>query len=138
MLDNWNEVVKPQDRVYHLGDFCMNRKCLALYKKLNGRITVVLGNHDPWKRRDYERFECDNIDHFQGVKMMPKLGWILSHVPVHPYLLNEDTRWNYNIHGHLHTHDVPDSRYFNVSVEKINYKPIELEELKARLECQKP
>jgi len=35
-----------------------------------------------------------------------------------------------NIHGHIHEKESHDG--INVSVEKINYEPIELEELKKR------
>ena len=46
MIKNWNDKVGPKDRVYHLGDFCMRRKDLSVFSRLNGRICLVLGNHD--------------------------------------------------------------------------------------------
>ena len=162
MVDNWNKKVGPKDRIYHLGDFCMRRKDLQTFSRLNGRICLLLGNHDVWKRADYDKW-APNIDTFQGVKMMPKLGWILSHVPVYSDIFGD--LWKYNIHGHLHhknvkytrtspiygtegcgygsagwvkrggqwCYDEIDERYFNVSVEQIDYTPISLEELKERL-----
>ena len=134
MIDNWNKVVGDKDRVYHLGDFCIKRRSLPIFQALKGRICLVLGNHDPWKRSDYDKF-APNIDVFQGVKNFPALGWVCTHVPVHPHQLY--SRWVANIHGHLHWRrvektgtDIVDERYFNVSVECVNYTPIELEELK--------
>jgi len=135
MIAKWNNVVSPKDRVYHLGDFCMQRKKLQVLHRLNGRICIVLGNHDPWKKRDWDQFQ--NVDHILGAKMMPKLGWVITHIPVYEDQLH--MRWSHNIHGHLHAnivkdkHGKPDRRYFNVSVEQINFTPIELEELKAKL-----
>ena len=146
MIDNWNRVVDPKDRVYHIGDFTMPRKGLQVIHKLNGRIAMILGNHDPWKKKDWMEFK--NIDHILGVKMMPKLGWVITHIPVHERQLQGI--WTHNIHGHLHADCVKrldvdmvipseseykrDKRYFNVSVERIDYTPIELEELKERLD----
>ena len=48
MIRRWNDVVKPDDHVWYLGDFAMGDhevwpKYLA---RLNGRISLVLGNHD--------------------------------------------------------------------------------------------
>jgi calcineurin-like phosphoesterase family protein len=150
MINNWNKVVHPKDRVYHLGDFCINRKSLNVFSRLHGRICLVLGNHDPWKRSDYDKF-APNIDVFQGAKMLPKIGWVLTHIPVYSQMVGPDSRWQCNIHGHLHDKKVlcegydgwtgwaskPDPRYFNVSVEQINYTPIELEELKTKVPYRK-
>jgi calcineurin-like phosphoesterase family protein len=149
MINNWNSVVGPKDRVYHLGDFCMARKNLSVFQRLQGRICLVLGNHDPWKRADYDKY-APNIDVFQGAKMLPKLGWVCTHIPVYGDMLghprgDENARWVCNIHGHLHYKKVmepemfpyraglPDERYFNVSVECIDYTPIAIEELKKRV-----
>ena len=52
----------------------------------------------------------------------------MSHVPVHPSQLD---RWKLNVHGHLHAEtvmlgDIPDSRYYNVSMEAIDFTPVHL------------
>jgi calcineurin-like phosphoesterase family protein len=57
LIKNWNSVVKPDDDVWHLGDFSFrNRINICRYlEKLNGRIHLVRGNHDDkaaWKARD--------------------------------------------------------------------------------------
>ena len=45
---NWNKVVKPEDRVYVLGDFSFcNAKVTEEYlKRLNGEKYLIKGNHD--------------------------------------------------------------------------------------------
>lgn len=136
MLDNWNNTVNPEDRVYVLGDIAMKRKDFKnVVPRLNGRLCVILGNHDPWGLDDWKDFQ--NVTHLGGAKLIPALGWVLTHIPVHERQLQG--RWTHNIHGHLHANHVTDKfgkrdkRYFNVSVEQINYTPIEIEELKERL-----
>lgn len=46
----WNSRVKPEDVVFHLGDFCFKKlkgKTAQFYlDQLNGKIIVVKGNHD--------------------------------------------------------------------------------------------
>ncbi len=50
MITNWNKVVRKGDHVYHLGDVMMGQnmaeRLKTLRAQLNGRITLVLGNHD--------------------------------------------------------------------------------------------
>ena len=35
-----------------------------------------------------------------------------------------------NVHGHIHQRKLEDSRYHNVSVERINYTPVHIEDLR--------
>lgn len=49
IISRWNSIVKPRDVVYHHGDFSMrisNGKIPNLVKRLNGKIHLILGNHD--------------------------------------------------------------------------------------------
>jgi hypothetical protein len=58
-------------------------------------------------------------------------GFFLTHCPVHPLELNyPDVRGN--IHGHIHDKEVGESRYWCVSCERVDYKPITIEELLKR------
>jgi len=131
LVDNWNSVVQPGDRVYLLGDVAFSPRTMReVIPALNGRICLVPGNHEPPKMRKY----FDLFDDVRGY--VQNKGFIMSHIPLHPDCLG---RWNFNIHGHLHHNIVktvdgqPDSRYFNVSMERINYTPILLDEvLKAK------
>lgn len=53
MIERWNSVVSSNDTVYHLGDFCFCKRgesyeevAMNYLSKLNGRVILVLGNHD--------------------------------------------------------------------------------------------
>lgn len=48
LVKNWNEVVRPEDRIFVLGDFAKGDKAelTRLCRCLNGKKTLILGNHD--------------------------------------------------------------------------------------------
>ncbi len=47
MIDKWNEKIKPDDEVLHLGDFGWWKKSISeITSKLNGKKTIIRGNHD--------------------------------------------------------------------------------------------
>lgn len=50
IIHNWNRVVKPNDIVFHLGDFMFGdvNRFHSIFDRLNGKIYLILGNHD-WK-----------------------------------------------------------------------------------------
>ena len=50
MVQNWNSVVKPEDKVYFLGDLCFNRNYGdKLMPRLLGKKCLIRGNHDLFK-----------------------------------------------------------------------------------------
>jgi calcineurin-like phosphoesterase family protein len=133
MIERWNSVVHTKDKVYHLGDVAIPRRGLKVLEQLNGRKVLVAGNHDIFKLKDYTPY-------FEDIKGAHKYkDFIISHIPLHPESV---PHWAHaNIHGHLHSNRVQkevdgelveDTRYFNVSVEQINFTPINFEEIKSR------
>lgn len=124
MIEKWNSTVKEGDIVYHLGDFW--------YKeipniKLNGRKRLILGNHDNGKEQKLQKL-------FQKImvwRMFPEFGLLLTHVPVHPNTLNPN-KCPVNIHGHIHNKPSYGVNYKNVSVEVIDYTPVNIEELRVK------
>lgn len=118
LIDNWNSVVSPEDKVYHLGDvgFTNFTHIQRIFQALNGTKVLIKGNHDNFKMSQYALI-------FKDVRATHQLnGLILSHIPLHPDSLG---RWRGNVHGHTHHNCLEDKRYMNVSVECINYTPIE-------------
>lgn len=129
MINEYNNLVHPEDRVYILGDVAMNRRALdKSLPRLMGRKILVKGNHDMDKLSYYSQF-FDDIRSY-----VVKKGFILSHIPIHPGSLS---RWKVNIHGHTHANRVEeegypgsaDPRYVCVSVEHTEYKPILLDKV---------
>ncbi len=130
LVERWNSVVKPYDRVYHLGDVAMSRRCISTVGRCNGKKILIRGNHDIFKLKDYTPY----FEDVRAYKIYPAHGIICSHIPVHERQLGG--RFGRNVHGHLHASVImsddnrqPDVRYMNVSVERTNYTPISLEEI---------
>lgn len=125
LIRRWNSVVSAEDKVYHLGDvgFKSFSKLASILERLNGRKVLIKGNHDGFKLSQYHQYFTD----VRGTHQLD--NFILSHIPIHPQSLS---RWKGNIHGHVHANTLSDSLYINVSVENINYTPIDFEEIKER------
>lgn len=126
IISNHNEIVDKSDRVYLLGDVCINRRNLSILSRLNGRKVLVKGNHDIFQLKDYLPY-FDDIRAYvvqndgSGIKDHKV---VLSHIPIHPESVG---RCGTNIHGHLHENKVKnDDRYVCVSLEHTDYKPIEI------------
>src|SRR6267142_5019611 len=71
IIAHWNEIVKPQDHIYHLGDVTMFRKVAqikySVLDRLNGHKRLLLGNHDADKIENYlpwfeKIFACRVLD----------------------------------------------------------------------------
>lgn len=100
LIDNWNEVVAPRDQVYHLGDFSFRRPedSAHIASRLNGRIHILLGNHDRLKPKFYE-------EHFEWVKRYYELKIdgrkiVLCHYPFDTW--NRSHYGSWSLHGHCH------------------------------------
>ena len=133
MIERWNSVIKPGDKVYHLGDVYFgsdDEYIHSILKRLNGKKKLIVGNHDSWHKIDKVlRY------HFYKIEMWKKWtekGFLFTHVPVHPSVLTESRftgKKIRNIHGHIHQNNSPDFQYRNVCVEKTDYFPLSIEEL---------
>jgi calcineurin-like phosphoesterase family protein len=147
-IKRWNAVVRPQDKVYVLGDVAINERYLDLIKLLNGKLRLIGGNHDIFRTKAYLEAgfkEIRGVRVFRERDGMPNC--VLTHVPIHPDCL---ARWGVNVHGHLHANlirrKVPhkwweiwkrgkteiDPRYVSACVEMVDYTPILLTELVKR------
>lgn len=142
MIKRWNERVKPTDKVYHLGDVVINRRCLPTLGRLNGDKVLIRGNHDIFRDTEYTQY----FRELRAYHVMD--GMILSHIPVHESSMG---RFGTNIHGHLHAgrvkkargvdartgvvlySDEVDVRYHCVCVEQTDYAPILFEDVIKRI-----
>jgi calcineurin-like phosphoesterase family protein len=131
LIENWNSVVKPDDKIYHLGDVGLKNATYLgrILSCLNGSKVLIKGNHDTLKLSQYQQFFKD----VRAYHVLDKI--LLAHIPIHPHSLG---RWRGQVHGHTHFNCVTetsgpfskqDKRYMNISVEQIKYTPIAFEEV---------
>lgn len=149
LIDRWNEVVKPGDVVWHLGDFGMGRVAdyLPIVHQLNGHIQLVTGNHDrpwpgnrdswrhqgAWFRAGFESVQAFARVRVQGVRVL------MSHFPYEgdhtdderasAYRLRDTGEWL--LHGHVHDAWAQRGRQINVGVDVRDFRPVHLDELAA-------
>lgn len=130
IIERWNSRVKDGDRVYHLGDVCMNLKwAQQIMPKLNGTKRLIVGNHDPIQAL----CQAGLFKKVYMMKWFPEIDCVLSHLP----LDTRSFRWRCkaNLHGHVHNPAAEDDPYhwgpyhLNVNVELNNYYPWSMDEV---------
>ena len=121
------EKLTKRDIIFVIGDFLFDCDDFEYYleriSKLSCRIKLIMGNHDSLKL--YSQTIAKNIE-IQLPLFTYKSFWI-SHCPIHPDELRNRIG---NIHGHLHNATLDDNRYFDVGLDKNNFKFINLEDIK--------
>lgn len=137
MIENWNQVIQPQDKVYHLGDvyFGSRERAEEILSKLQGHKRLIVGNHDVIYGNEKGNPLLKYFEKIYLWRMWPDFRLLLSHVPVHESTLGENRFSNgpfINIHGHTHQNGSPTGPYKSVCVELIDYKPVNIEELRVK------
>lgn len=126
LIDNWNKTVSNDDIIWVLGDFALASRdyTKSIIKSLRGRKRLILGNHDRYSQEWYREVGFEFVSPYP---ILIKNYIVLSHAPLE--FLNENCPF-FNIYGHVHN----DPRYLDltksgvcVSIERIEYKPIELD-----------
>lgn len=130
MIENYNAVVKPNDIVYHLGDFSFGKldETIKIASRLNGKKHLITGNHDH-KHREQKSF----IDNFVWVKDYHELRHdntkiVLCHYPFESW--NTSGHGSIHLHGHSHSNlGHNNKKRMDVGVDCHDYAPISLEEI---------
>lgn len=124
LIKRWNTVVKPEDTVWHLGDFSFymsKEKVTSIVKQLNGTIYLVKGNHDKKPNQWYR--DCGFKEVYDR-PVMYNTFVLLSHEPQEffccgPYV---------NAFGHVHNSNMFETYGKNSAcacTERHNFTPVE-------------
>jgi len=148
LIERWNAVVGPNDRVYHLGDACMGdiSYTLPLIGELNGYKILVPGNHDRVfsgeSQAKRERFLPLYQEVFQeiapesmGLTTESDFDFRVCHFP---YVgdSHDGDRFNKQrpvddglpiLHGHIHSKWKVNGRQINVGVDVWDYEPVPMD-----------
>jgi calcineurin-like phosphoesterase family protein len=131
MLTRWNEVVGPQDEVWHLGDFAVRQSAERmgeLLDGLRGAKHLIVGNNDGTATAGLG--EWASVQHYAELEVDG--AWlILCHYPLRTW--NRIGRGALNLHGHSHGRLAPLPRQVDVGVDCWEFRPITLAEIRAHL-----
>ena len=147
LVRRWNETVPPDGVVFHLGDFAFGgpKEWTDILSRLNGRIFLVLGNHDMrhLKQGVMERFA------YVSQQMTIRVGRqpiVLNH---HPFLTYGGARRDvWQLFGHVHSGplsregkdlsrlDILLPRQYDVGVDNNDYRPVSFAKVKAIIDEQ--
>ena len=149
LIENWNSVIKPNDYIFHLGDFCFKGSQYwdNILNQLNGNIFLILGNHDEKNLSQgfMTRFE------WVGYQLKILIGDRSIYLNHYPLLCYAGTyRDNYTIALHGHTHLSLNSMsgkdierlnmcfpmQYDVGVDANNFTPISFEDVKEKIKEQ--
>jgi len=127
LIENWNDLVRPGDMVYHVGDFAFSRshkRVEELIDRLNGQICLILGNHDKGPVKKARGFGW--IDKLRRIKVGDQ-NIILCHYAMRVWKMSHRGSWHLYGHSHGTLPDDPGLLSMDVGVDCWDYKPIPFE-----------
>jgi calcineurin-like phosphoesterase family protein len=136
LIERWNSIIKPDDEVWHLGDFAVRQspeRVASLLSELHGRKHLIAGNNDEaavtacpgWMSvQPYAEVTVD------GTKL------ILCHYPFRTW--RDMGRGSINLHGHSHGRLKPQPHQFDVGVDVWDFRPVQLMELAEKATPRSP
>src|SRR5690606_22691997 len=136
LIKNWNQCVKPNDEIYHLGDFAFVQKDKQkeLLKKLNGKKHMILGNHDKVLRNHGSEFISEGlVESIQDYKEIDynKTKFVLFHYGMRVW--NKSHYGSIMLYGHSHGTLPSYGRSVDVGVDcreiTEEYRPVSIEEV---------
>ena len=144
IIKNHNDIVKPNDTLYFLGDFAFGNSEFIrnTLRRLNGRISFVIGNHD----RSLKQFLKGITNYPDIAKRVINLGdyhevtinkqpIVLCHYPMSVWSRKHYGSWCLSGHSH---YNLPATRkestmfgkILDVGVDGNNFKPYLFDEIK--------
>lgn len=136
LIDNWNELVRPTDVVYHVGDFTLRSRkwALSYIERLNGYIRFVPGSHDRWLSQQLppsDRFEVlpplVTIEYKRYENDADSQLIVLCHYAMKTWDRQHYGSWN--LYGHSHGKLSAEPLALDVGVDAQQYYPVGLEEI---------
>lgn len=128
LVANWNALVVSGDVVYHLGDFAFHRHA-EFAKRLNGVIVLVEGSHDRMSAKERKAFTWVGPRH--EIKLDDN-EITLSHYAMRTWPKSHYGTWH--LYGHSHGNLPPLGKSFDVGVDAWDLKPINIEQVKAKMD----
>jgi calcineurin-like phosphoesterase family protein len=158
ILSNHNSVVKDEDVVFNFGDVGYRCSCFYIVeqlKKFNGKLVIILGNHDKALREALQKGMLDK-EIFDGKieivggkaavfdkslalsKMLEFDGQrvFISHYACRTWPSAFRGAWH--LYAHSHNHLPQFYKSFDIGVDTNNFFPYDLETIKNRMDLISP
>lgn len=127
LIKNWNDLVSPDDIVYHLGDI----GDLESFKQLNGNITIIIGNYDKDENIIPKLKDSEKVIEIVPYKKLTidNVNYLLIHEPFQAIehfqeLIDKDY---FILFGHIHKLQMVKEIGLNVGTDCHNFKPIDID-----------
>jgi calcineurin-like phosphoesterase family protein len=161
MIQEWNKRVKPNEKVYVLGDFAFSGWTLTkkIVDRLQGHKILILGNHDLAAHKMLATgFQEVHENIYIDIGAQQRV--FLSHFPFHPMTSYSnvegvvtatypwekvDTRYMHKrivddgkmwlLHGHVHGAWKQNGRQINLGVDVWDFKPVPHEKILQMIEA---
>ena len=137
IVQKWNDTVSAEDDVYILGDVILGDPSNIEYGKgLNGKLHIVLGNHDTSKREEMYRNLPNVVEVAEvGIRLKyKKHHFVLTHYPMMTGNLEKESlkQMSLNLYGHTHQasnfyNDMP--FMYHVGVDSHDCYPVLLDDV---------
>lgn len=148
LIENWREVVAPDDDVYFLGDFTLDfKRVRQVLPLLSGRIHLVAGNHDLChsSHKDASAYvrhylQAGFADVCESLSLQIADDSVLCHHMPYFDLDDIDQRYpehkpqdegSWLLHGHVHQRWKVSGRQINVGVDVWDFYPVSLSQIEA-------
>jgi len=129
LIERNNSLVKPGDRVYHLGDFAWNNPHLFL-DRMNGQHYLIRGNHDYRDVKEIGFIWVKDVstltvgDYYFWLSHYAHAVWPRSHFG------------SFHLHGHSHGQLQFPGRTLDVGVDSHGFLPYHLDEVISELKSR--
>ncbi len=136
MVGLWNNRIRPDDRIFHLGDFaygCSMKDAKSVFARLNGHKTLIRGNHEqrgdrlPWEGGIHDVLRLT----VQDTGMRKPVDLWLSH---YAHLSWPDSyKGRIHLYGHSHGAIPATARSCDVGVDCWRFRPVTVPEIQELL-----
>lgn len=136
IIEKWNSVVSNDDDVYILGDLMLGELDNIKYiERLNGRLHIVLGNHDTPNRENAYRQLANVVEVELAISLKyRKYHFFLTHYPCLTGNLERESLHQMTLNLYGHTHQMNNFFYempyeYHVGMDSHNCYPILLDDI---------
>lgn len=136
LIAQWNATVRPEDTIYHLGDFSFHRdikKSESILSRLNGHKHLCPGNHDGHHVLISPGWE--SVQHYRELRVAGH-NIVMLHYGMRVW--NRSHKGAIQLYGHSHGTLPGNSQSLDVGTDCWNYTPVELDDILSRLATLPP